>query len=59
MPGETQASLVCLDALGVTLKPLAVVEDPGYLPATVSLLGPSTSGWLFLRFTHPSTPLVP
>lgn len=40
---ETQASLVCLDALGVTLKPLAGVEDPGYLPATISLLGPSTS----------------
>lgn len=59
MPGETRASLVCLDALGVTLKSLAGVEDPGYLPATISLLGPSTSGWLFLRFARPSSPLVP
>lgn len=32
---------------------------PGLPPSHFSLLGPSTSGWLFLRFILPSTPLVP
>lgn len=40
MPRGTQASCVWLDVLGVTLEPLAGVEDPDYLLATLHSWGP-------------------
>lgn len=56
--GKLRPQTVWLDVPGSLWSPwlewrTRVTSQP------LSLLGPSTSGWLFLRFAHPSTPLVP
>lgn len=59
MPRETQASNCMVGCPRGHPGAPGWSGGPGLPPSHFSLLGPSTSGWLFLRFTHPSTPLVP